>query len=367
MTGKINLTKKHKLAISIIAVVAAAVIAVVIIIFADTKRDPLIFDDNINPAYKNLRIEALIDEVKKTDSLESVNMDAYTALAYKLQSAGKKDLVKIIEKNADNPVLVQLIFSIAAHNNTELPEKNVNQILFDSDADEETRDYILFYCEKFGDKYENIYEQLIYDDDLCLSAIIDLYQINGTKALAEAQKIIDSYDGNYSVQMNGALKVKIMALSDISTADERNKIIEYCDSLFASDLKNNESQKSIIMSYLAQLDSWESLKYISEQDDYEFDLLLAMMNSDTILEILNGAPDAEKLSVVCKVLLQSEDTSFLSPLRNNIDGNKEFYSENPELYKKASEALKHLENECCSLPSSPVQKTEVLSDISFFE
>lgn len=136
------------------------------------------------------------------------------------------------------------------------------------------------------------------------------------------------------------------ALRQESTAEEREAYIDLCNRFMYEEHPDDATAKAILLSAIESIDSWESFRYLLNNEDYAPQLpLLAQNMPETVGAILEGTPEPEQLDAVLTLLLSNPEPDFLDLLDENMEANTGFYNENPALSEKAEQTLLRLQEE----------------------
>lgn len=295
--------------------------------------------------YQEDDFKSLVQQVQSKPSLQEVDLEACEALANRLRDADPQVFAALIQSKDSNPVLQQALISAASYNHVSLPEDVVEDILWDTNANTDTRIEMLFYCSDQGEKYSDRIEKVLLDEEIGFYAIREYYGKNPKAATAFADNTLQDYNGTYSQQLQGALWVKTQTLTASSSEKERQEFVSFCDRLI-EDNAENQTTKKLILNYLGTIDSWESLRYLIDNKDYvEFLPLLADANSKTICGILEEEPDAQRLEVALRAITYGAKAHFHEALSSNMNNHAAFYANHPDLQSLAEQALSLVQEE----------------------
>ncbi len=174
-------------------------------------------------------------------------------------------------------------------------------------------------------KLEELFPYMTYIDDDNESFLLrDLYARDPQEAVRIADELIANCDGTYTTKLRGAIHVKAMALNDSSTPEERLEYIKFCEKLTDGALKDNEDFRMFILNLIGSIDSWETLSYVVNNEEFAELRPSLIDDKKTIIEILVGSPDAEKLSVILGLLYDYPEPEYLVVLGDNISRNESF-------------------------------------------
>lgn len=329
----------------IVIIIGIVLLTFFLFIFIGTAKNRTLINTEIERIYNDPEIIKLIDDINSSDSFENVSLESYASLVDKLSDISPNVLAEIIENSAADPLLQQSLLCVAQENNTVLPRKTLEKLLFDDGVNENVRVEVLSYCSQFDDDYLDLIEKLTNDKEIAHIAIKELYKTNPKKAEAIINQTIADYDGRFTSQLQGVLKVWALQLQKKSTEQERLHFISFCEKVI-SDTSDDETTKDLLLSYIGEVNSWETFSYLINQTDYKWKRLLVSQNMSTILAILSGEPNVEKLDVVYTAILYAPtQTSLLEHIQNNLSNNESFYKNNQELYNKAQEAIEEMQAE----------------------
>lgn len=342
---KFKVSKRNKIFIFILTSVFAVTAVLAVSFFAVYANRSRYLSPEVAKLYKDSTFTELIDQIMKTDSYEEGDLQVYAALADKLADADADTFAQLIESNKSYPRLQSAFIYTAEDQGVEIPRETLEKLIFDQSVDSDVRIDLLSYCAERGEKYSDIIEKMVSDEELTSFAIRDLYQIDKAKAAALSEQIINSFNGKYSMQLQGALHIKVFELNESSTSEEKIAFIHFCDQLIIGDCRDNEVNRNMLFNFIASIDCWESLDYLIDNEQYELRPLLAKGHFNTIHEILTGAPDAKKIDVALRAILEGVIPDFLQDLSYNVENNAPFYSEHPELYELAKKTLDAVKEE----------------------
>ncbi|MBQ9880963.1 MAG: hypothetical protein IJM45_11090 [Clostridia bacterium] len=195
-------------------------------------------------------------------------------------------------------------------------------------------------------KLEELFPYMTYIDDDNESFLLrDLYARDPQEAVRIADTVIAEYDGKYTKKLQGAIQVKAMALNDSSTPEERNEYIKFCEKLMDGAMKDKEDYRKYVLLFIGSIDSWETLSYVVDNEEFAELRPSLIDDKKTIIEILGDSPDAEKLSVILGLLGDYPEPEYLAALEDNMSANGEFYASHPDLTEKAQNAYDRIEGE----------------------
>lgn len=328
-----------------------SILCVIIMIFTITPiigvaQQKAFVASEVTKLYQDDNFTSLINQVESITSFEEVDLETYEALANQLSDADPQVLAALIKSEDVNPVLQQVFISSADYNQISLPEDTVEDILFDTNVNTDVRIEMLFYCSDQGEEYTDKIETVLSDEEIGFFAIRECYAKAPGTVTAFAENTIQDYDGKYSQQLQGALWVKVQNLNNNSSESDRQEFIAFCDQLIYEDNAENKTTQDLILNYIGSIDSWESLSYLIDNEDYaELLPLLADANSATICDILEEEPNVQRLDVALRAITYGAEAHFYEPLSNNMNANSAFYANHPDLYALAEQALALVQEE----------------------
>ncbi len=289
---------------------------------------------------------SLVDQVESIASFDEVDLKTYEALANQLSDADPLVFAALIESEDVKPVLQQAFISFAEYNHISLPEDIVQDILLDTNANADVRIEMLFYCSAQGEEYADLIEAALSDEEIGFYAIREYYTKDPEAVISFAENTLQQYDGTYSQQLQGAIWVKVQSLNANSSEKDRQEFIAFCDQLIYEDNADNEIIQNLILNYIGSIDSWESLSYLIDNEDYtELLPLLADANSATICAILAEKPNVQRLDAALRAITYGAEAHFHEALAKNMKENSAFYADHPDLQALAEQAMALVQEE----------------------
>ena len=205
---------------------------------------------------------------------------------------------------------------------------------------------MLFYCSAQGEEYADLIEAALSDEEIGFYAIREYYTKAPEAVISFAENTLQQYDGTYSQQLQGSIWVKVQSLNANSSEKDRQEFIAFCDQLIYEDNADNEIIQNLILNYIGSIDSWESLSYLIDNEDYtELLPLLADANSATICAILAEKPNVQRLDAALRAITYGAEAHFHEALAKNMKENSAFYADHPDLQALAEQAMALVQEE----------------------
>ena len=110
-------------------------------------------------------------------------------------------------------------------------------------------------------------------------------------------------------------------------------------------MKDKEDYRKYVLLFIGSIDSWETLSYVVDNEEFAELRPSLIDDKKTIIEILGDSPDAEKLSVILGLLYDYPEPEYLVVLGDNISRNESFYASHPELLETAQKAYDRISEE----------------------
>ena len=306
--------------------------------FANSQRTVFLRKE-ISRIYEDLEITDIIDKIKLCESLEAVDPDLFAALADRCSDIQSENLSLLLESQSDSPVLQRVFISIAEYNGIDLSPKTVEKMLLSQSVDTTVRLDLLIYASNKGEEFDETIQNLVDDDQIAHWAIREMYTKFPEAVSILADAIINSYNGTFTSQMQGALRIKALELKTESSAKDRQQYIDLCEKIIYEDHPDDNITKNLVLNYIEAIDSWESLKYLINNKDYDQKAILSIDMQKTISDILLEAPNDEKLEIALRAIIYGPDPLYYSLLIDHKNTNASYYTENEYMNQLLEEAI----------------------------
>ena len=335
--------KSKKLLLFFISLICVVFVVSSSVLIVHSQRNKLLRKE-LAEFYEDVEIAEIISQIKQCDSIEDVDLDAFSALIDKVSDLSPEAFSMLLVEQSDYPFLQNAFLQIAEKNRIPIQENTIDTLLF-GNTSTEIKTELIFYCSMFGETYADKIEAMFYDPDVAHWALRTMYNINPEKTVETVDSILENYNGVFNKTVQGALRVKVYALQNSSTQQEREDYINLCHKII-EDQKDNSDISNLILMYISSLDSYESLSYLLDNDAFsDQNVLLSTEQKNAILEILSKDPEVKEIELAIKALSYCPNPEFYDVLCDHINRNAAFYDNNPELYSMVQDILLEIEKE----------------------
>ncbi|MCR5042033.1 MAG: hypothetical protein K6C36_08065 [Clostridia bacterium] len=322
-----------KIRIITVSVVALIIIVAVSIGVGANRQKILSPEEEVK--FTDVQTQELIDSVRTAESSEELDLNIYGALIDRVSELKVDEYVFLLENNLDSDTVTKALISAATDGKIVIPDEILDTI-FQSDLDFNVRLEALFYCASSEKDYSDTYIKLADDPELASFALRQLYTENPDTAMEIVRETIASYDGNYSIKLQGALHVMPDYLKKQGTDGEIAEYIALCEDIINGCKKDDEAVRSILLDLIGQIDSRQSLEYVVGNDEFIAKSSLVLYNQNTLRTILTNEPDEKSIDLALTCIAEDPADLLMDLLVENLEEHDEFYSAHPELYEKAN-------------------------------